>query len=165
MKENDIVSLINYKSTYKSNNLYKGVNGIVLKLLGADKSLVLFLNDKIVGDYAVVEVDNKDLKKEYVELPMDFVKELRNSNKLNEDNILKKQIFKNLEFKDCDLVELLVEDEKYAKDGIHKGERGVIAIDYAVEGYILVDFSGIDKNGNYYGDCISVKLEDLKKIN
>ena len=69
-----------------------------------------------------------------------------------------------LEFKECDLVELTVEDEKYTKEGIHKGDTGVIAIDYAVNGAILVDFSGIDENGEYYGDCISVKLEDLKLV-
>ena len=29
---------------------------------------------------------------------------------------------------------------------------------------ILVDFSGIDENGQYYGDCISVNIDDIKKI-
>jgi len=27
-----------------------------------------------------------------------------------------------------------------------------------------VDFSGIDENGNFYGDCISVKIDDLKVV-
>ena len=34
----------------------------------------------------------------------------------------------------------------------------------AVQNYIEVDFSGIDENGNFYGDCISVKIDDLKVI-
>ena len=34
----------------------------------------------------------------------------------------------------------------------------------AVQNYIEVDFSGIDKKGNFYGNCISVKIEDLKVI-
>ena len=34
----------------------------------------------------------------------------------------------------------------------------------AIQNYIEVDFSGIDKDGNYYGDCISVKINDLKVI-
>lgn len=34
----------------------------------------------------------------------------------------------------------------------------------AVQNYIEVDFSGIDKDGKYYGDCISVKIDDLKVI-
>ena len=29
---------------------------------------------------------------------------------------------------------------------------------------ILVDFSGIDENGEYYGDCISDKMADIKRI-
>lgn len=36
--------------------------------------------------------------------------------------------------------------------------------DYAVQNYVLVDFSGIDKQGEYYGDCISVKIDDLKVV-
>ena len=164
MKENDIVILVNLKDKYKEHNLYKNSNGVILKTLAYNKSLVLFLNDKIVGDYAVVEIDNDDLKIEKIKLPMDFINELHNTNKLNKDNLYKKQNFQLLQFKECDLVELTVEDEKYTKEGIHKGDTGVIAIDYAVNGAILVDFSGIDENGEYYGDCISVKLEDLKLV-
>lgn len=37
--------------------------------------------------------------------------------------------------------------------------------DNAVQDYIEVDFSRIDDKGNFYGDCISVKIEDLKVIN
>ncbi len=70
--------------------------------------------------------------------------------------------FKKKKFKEYDLVELIVEDERYAKEGIHKGDKGCVMDDNAVQGYILVDFSGIDENGQYYGDCISVKIEDLK---
>ena len=165
MKQNDIVTLINLKPNYKNNNnLYENANGVILKVLPYNKSLVLFLNDKIVGDYAVVEVDNSDIKSEKVKLPLDFINQLKNSDKLNESNILKKQSFDKLSFNECDFVELIVEDKKYANQGIHKGATGVIAIDYAVHDSILVDFSGLDENGEYYGDCISVKLKDLKII-
>ena len=164
MKENDIVTLKKTRVQYENSGLYQNVNGIVLKKLPYNKCLVLFLNDKIAGDWAVVEVDDCDLKKENVDLPMAFIKELRNSNKLNDNDIIKKCKFRSLEFKECDYVELLVEDEKYSKFGIHKGERGVIAIDSAVDNSILVDFSGVDANGNFYGDCIAVKLEDLKLV-
>ena len=34
--------------------------------------------------------------------------------------------------------------------------------DYAVKDYVLVDFGRLDENNNYYGDCISVKLKDVK---
>lgn len=63
-----------------------------------------------------------------------------------------------------DMVELLVEEERYATFGVHKGDVGCVMDNNAVQNYIEVDFSGIDKNGNYYGDCISVKINDLKVI-
>lgn len=164
MKENDIVTLINLKAKYRKNNLYLHTNGIVLKPLPYCQSLVLFLNDKIVGDYAVVTVDNEDLKKEDIKLPIDFINELKNTDKLKEANLDKKQSYKSMNLNECDLVELLVEKDIYSKYGIHKGDTGVVAIDYSVGDSILVDFSGIDKNGNYYGDCISVKIKDLKVL-
>ena len=162
MKENDIVKLINFKEKYRKRNLYEKVNGVILKSLPLNKSLVLFLNDKIIGDYAVVEIDNIDLKLEDVKLPIDFIQELKKSDKLKEEKLYEKQEFKVLNLAECDVVELLIEDEKYSKFGIHKGDVGVVAIDYATNDSILVDFSRVDKNGKYYGDCISVKIQDLK---
>ena len=164
MKTNDIVTLTNLKKEYKNKNLYLNVNGVVLKVLPYDKLQVLFLNDRIVGDYAVVTVNKNDVKNLNAKLPLNVVEELKNSNKLTFETVEKKQKFKELIFNECDKVELLVEDEKYAKFGAHKGDIGNVAIDYAVSDSILVDFSGIDENGNYYGDCISVKIEDLKII-
>ena len=164
MKKNEIVILTKLKKEYSDKNLYQNVKGVVLKSQTYNKSLVFFLNDKIVGDYAVIEVFNSDVEKTDVELPKQIIAELKGSNKLNNDNLLKKQSFKKLEFNECDFVELIVEDEKYTKFGAHKGDTGVVAIDYATENSILVDFSGIDKNGNYYGDCISVDMKDLKLI-
>ena len=137
---------------------------MVLKVLPCNKLQVLFLNDRIVGDYAVVTVNKNDVKKLNAKLPLKVVEKLKNSNKLTFETVEKKQKFKELIFNECDKVELLVEDKKYAKFGAHKGDIGNIAIDYAVSDSILVDFSGIDENGNYYGDCISVKIEDLKII-
>lgn len=63
-----------------------------------------------------------------------------------------------------DIVELIVEDDKYSKFGIHKGDRGCVMDDNAIENYIEVDFSGIDNDGDFYGECISVKTDDLKVV-
>ena len=164
MKENDIVSLTKVKPEYKNGNLYESVNGIVLKSLPFNQSLVLFLNDEIVGDYAVAKVDNGDLKKEDVKLPQELINRLKASGKLNKIDFAKKQAFRKLRLHECDTVELVTEKEEYIKYGIHKSERGIIAINYSVNDKILVDFSGIDEKGNYYGDCIAVKIDDLKLI-
>ena len=164
MNTNSIVCLCNLKTQYKQKNLYLNAYGVVLKNLPNNKSLVIFFNDKIIGDYAIVEVNNIDLKIEKEKLPPKMFEELISSDKLSEKNLMKKQSFKKLLFNECDFVELMVEDEKYSKFQIHKGNTGVIATNSAVDNEILVDFSGIDENGQYYGDCISVNIDDIKKI-
>lgn len=162
MKQNDIVSLINLEPNLIAKNLYKNANGVILKILPYNKSLVLFLNDNIIGDFAVIEVNNSNLKLEKEKLPTNLIHEITNKN--SKEDLLKKQSFKKLTFNECDVVELIKEEEKYTSLGIHKGAVGVIAIDYAVNDSILVDFSGLDENGNFCGDCISVKVNDLKII-
>ena len=165
MKENDIVTLINLKKEYENKYLYLHTNGVVLKILPKGKARVLFLNDKIVGDYAVLEVEETDLKKEDLVLPINFVKELKTSNKISEENISKKENFEKSIFKENDLVELIIEDEKYTKYGLHTGERGVVCINYSIKNTVLVDFSGFNENGKFYdGDCVSVNIKDLKLI-
>ena len=42
--------------------------------------------------------------------------------------------------KEMDIVEILVEKEKYAKEGVHKGMRGWICHDRCVRGSWLVNF-------------------------
>lgn len=164
MKERDIVTLVNFNEIYKENNLYKGVNGIVLKNITNEKSLVVFFNDRIIGDYALVEVNNSDLKLEKEKIPSEYINEIEKMYQSKQESLLKKKSFNVLKFKECDFVELLVEDEKYTKEGIHKGDRGVVAIDYMVEDSILVDFSVIDENGECFGDCIPIKVEHLKLV-
>ena len=55
-----------------------------------------------------------------------------------------------------------MDNEKYAEFDVHKGDIGTIMEDVAVQDYILVDFGSLDENNNYHGDCISVRLNDVK---
>lgn len=162
MRKYDLVTLINLRKDYISRNLYLNVNGVILKVLPYNKLQVLFLNDKIVGDYAVVTVDNQDVRRQNIKLPTNFINELQTVDILSEENIEKKQMFEKLIFNECDKVELTVENNKYSKYGVHKGAVGYVAIDYAVEDSILVDFETDYVNNPT--DCISVKIEDLKII-
>ncbi len=57
-----------------------------------------------------------------------------------------------------------MEDEKYARYGVHKGYKGCVMEDYVVGNQIEVDFSRLDKSGKFYGDCISVNIDDLKLV-
>ena len=158
MKSKDFVKLIELKDSYKKYNLYLGVKGIIVET-NKIYSKVLFLNDYNQGDYAFLEVFNNDL-----EIISDTTSNTLIS--IIDDGfktfIPKEKGFKSITFKAYDHVELLVESEKYAKYGVHKGDIGTIMEDVAVQDYILVDFGRLDEDNNYCGDCISVNLKDVK---
>lgn len=64
--------------------------------------------------------------------------------------------------KEMDCVEVIVEKDTYAKEGVHKGMQGWICLEQRTSGYWLVNFP-------QYGDKddiaeISIKDEDLKNI-
>lgn len=161
MKKYDIVKL---KDNYENfNNLEVNNIGIVLKSNNNNKSTILFLNPKITGDYLVLDVDNSFLEQQKENLPPQIIETidgLISNNKIS----LKKQQFKNMKFEEYDIVRLTVEKEKYTKHGIHKGETGIVAENYMIKNDILVDFSGIDEKGNYYGDCVTVNVDDLELV-
>ena len=162
MKEKSVVKLKIIDENLKTMDLDKDNLGIILKT-ESGSSLVLFFNKKIVGDYLVVNINNSLLEEQKERLPDQIVKSLTSiisNNKLN----LKKQSFKPIVFKEYSVVRLSCDKEKYLKFGIHKGEIGIIVENYAINNEVLVDFSGVDKNVNFYGDCISVNINDLEFI-
>ena len=59
-------------------------------------------------------------------------------------------------------VEVIVEKEIYAKDGIHKGMQGWICIEPRAKGYFLVNFPQCGEKEDIAE--ISIKEEDLKII-
>ena len=160
MKKLDLVKLTNDKP-YKSFHLVKDMHGIVVELK-FDNADVLFFNPQNVGDYAIVNVKLVDLEIEKEKLSAKLEKELLS--KLDDIIAKAKNEIQPIKIKEYDMVELIVEEDRYAKFGIHKGDRGCVMNNNAVQNYIEVDFSGIDKNGEFYGDCISVKIDDLKVI-
>ena len=160
MKKLDLVKLINEKP-YLENNLQKDMHGIVISK-NANTIAVLFFNPQNVGNYAVVNVNVCDLILDKEKLPDKVQQEIT----VNIDKILEKakNYLETITINAYDMVELLVEEDRYSRFGIHKGDRGCVMDNKAVQNYIEVDFSGIDENGNFYGDCISVKIDDLKII-
>ena len=160
MKKFDLVKLINDKP-YAKNNLSKDLHGIIVDVNDFNV-LALFFNPQNVGDYAVVKINKKDIIEENEAIP----ENIKNEMLVKLDNLLlkAKDYLGDIKFKEYDLVELLVEEEKYAKFGIHKGDKGCVMDSHAIQDYIEVDFSKIDEDGNYVGDCISVKLTDLKVL-
>ena len=61
--------------------------------------------------------------------------------------------------KEMDCVEVIVEKEKYAKDGVHKGMQGWICLDDCSNGYWLVNFPQYGEKDDIAE--ISIKEEDL----
>ena len=61
-----------------------------------------------------------------------------------------------------DCVEVIVEKEKYVKDGVHKGMQGWICLEQRVQNYWLVNFPQYGEKDDIAE--ISVKEEDLKLI-
>ena len=160
MKKYDLVELIDAEN-YKSYNLTKGMHGIIFSLK-AGVCEVLFFNPQNMGECVLAKINPIHLKIEKEKFSDEIIKELfSNSDKIK---IKAKERFEPLKIALYDMVELLIEDNKYSKYGIHKGDIGCVMDTQAVQGYIEVDFSGIDENGQYYGDCISVNIDDLKVI-
>ena len=58
-----------------------------------------------------------------------------------------------------DCVEVIVEKEKYVKDGVHKGMQGWICLEQRTEGWWLVNFPQYGENPDIAE--ISIKEEDL----
>ncbi len=61
-----------------------------------------------------------------------------------------------------DCVEVLVEKETYAKEGVHKGMQGWICLEQRVEGYWLVDFPQYGEKDDIA--MISIREEDLMML-
>ena len=66
------------------------------------------------------------------------------------------------EMKEMDCVEVIVEKDKYAEDGVHKGMQGWICLDDNSNGTWLVNFPQYGEKKDIA--TISIKEEDLKII-
>lgn len=64
--------------------------------------------------------------------------------------------------KEMDCVEIIVEKEKYAEDGVHKGMQGWICLDECRNGWWLVDFPRYGEKDDIA--MISVKEEDMRLL-
>ena len=157
VKKYDLVRLIN-DGEYKKYGVKNNSRGILLEKdrLGAK---VLFFNPKNVGEYVIAEIKNEDLAVEKEKLPKTIADELE----LKKDRLIKKAsaALTPIKIKEYSLVKLAVDKPEYEKFGIRKGNKGCVMNNAEVNDYIEVDFSYIDENGEYRGDCIAVKISDL----
>ena len=61
-----------------------------------------------------------------------------------------------------DCVEVLVEKDVYAKEGVHKGMQGWICDERCVDGYWLVNFPGYGEQADIAEICI--RQSDLRLL-
>jgi len=108
-----------------------------------------------LGEYIITEIYQKDLIVQKEEISKEIKQDI--NSKLDQIFKKAKKAFDIPKLKIYDKVKLLVEDEKYAKFGIHKGEIGVVVDDNAVQDFIEVDFLN-------FNDSISVNFNDLEPI-
>ena len=158
MNKFDLIKLINEKP-YIKNNLRKNEYGIILDKVNEDYN-ILFFNSENIGEYIIINVQQQDIVLEDEKLPQSIVNELINKLKKKKKNA--KENLTQTTIKQYSTVELLVENKKYNKFGIHKGDIGCVVDNKAIQNYIEVDFSKINSDGKYVGDSISVKISDLK---
>ena len=64
--------------------------------------------------------------------------------------------------KELDCVEVLVEKEKYAKHGVHKGMQGWICDDRCIDGHWLVNFPRYGEQDDIAE--IDIKEDDLRLL-
>lgn len=160
MKKFDIVKL---KVDYSVNNLVKNDYGLIMKV-GAPKSLVLFFNKYIIGDYALAEINNYDLKVCDEKVPNKIVAEFIEKGEIEKLISPKHTKLKDVKFKENDFVKLIADKDKYKEHGVFCGDTGFVVAKYAIKNQILVDFTGVDDNFEVFGDCIVVDMDDLEAV-
>ncbi len=162
MKKYDIVKIIRLTDELQRLNLQLDFHGIVISS-DFDYSEVMFFNDNNIGESTFCKIKNNTIKKEDVELPKNLIKEV--DKYIKENSLSKKDlVLTKPKFKECDLVEVIVEKNKYAKHGVHCGDTGFIVLNEMINNEMLVDFTGVDENGDIFGEEISVNINDLKLV-
>lgn len=151
--------IVKIKKSFKEYNIEKDMYGILIER-NNEYCSVIIPNDKIWGDYAVVQMTKQDLSFQTDKISDDIKESLKKF--VSGKNNLNKSRLQMPQYKEFDLVRL--KTEKYKALGLYKNETGVVVNENIVSNKILVDFSGVDENGNCYGDCISVSINDIEKI-
>ena len=155
-----VVKLKQLNSNCKALGLSIGLLGLLLQTKG-DKALVLFFNENNYGDYLLATIDVADVEATNMVLPTELSNQLVQYVAENAKAFESKTTFDGMPFAECDLVELILEDNRYSKFGLHKGSRGVVALSRATNGSVLVDFGTTTAN---FDGFVSVDFKDLVKI-
>lgn len=156
MKKGDLVKVLNEK-TRERLSLGVDSHGIVLKVFSRSAD-VLFFHPKVLGEYIIKELSLQDLLVESDTLPKEIENELFSD--LDKVYAKAKPDFAVIPYKVGDKVQLLVEEARYSRFGIHKGSNGCVVDDAVVAGKVEVDFYESEEADS----TLAVKITDLKVL-
>ncbi|MBQ4098920.1 MAG: hypothetical protein IJC87_02195 [Clostridia bacterium] len=139
MKIWDNVILTSEIDNLSKKGIHKGIDGTVVSING-EICTVWFSNPKNYGEYAFAKIDVKFLQ---LGTPIPYTKKMLAE---MESFIKNVDMEKHVSLTECDVeeldvVELIVEDGKYARHGIHKGDRGSVISTYAIDNHWEIIFS------------------------
>ena len=159
MNKGDLVKVVNEKTRDRL-SIGPENRGIVLKVFARTVD-VLFFHPKILGEYIIRSLSLQDLLPESESLPQEIEKDLFSD--LDKVYAKAKPDFTVIPYKVGDKVQLLVEEERYSRFGIHKGSIGCVVDDAVVAGKVEVDFYE-PKEAAAYDSTLAVKITDLKVL-
>ena len=139
MKIWDNVILIGEIEDLSKKGIHKGIDGTVVSVDG-EMCTVWFSNPKNYGEYAFAKVDSKFLQ---LSTPIPYTEQMLAEMKSFIQNVdmKKHEKLSECDVEELDVVELIVEDDKYARHGVHKGDRGSVNSTYAIDNHWEIIFS------------------------
>lgn len=161
MKKFELVHITN-NEPYRKFGIEKDMPGVIIEDC-QDNVLAIIFNPKNIGEFTVLHINYGDFSLDNEILPVNLQRELCENIEKIKSNL--NFVLRPIPFNLYDKVELIVENKKYTKYGLHKGEIGFVVDDSAVKNYIEVDFPYLDENSEFYGDTFSINIDDLKAIN
>ena len=151
------------KNDFENNKIKfnKGQLGIIIEQ-NNDLCKFLLLNNKNLGEYAIIDININNLIKKY-ELTKDLQNELTTFlANLKQNNFTNFNDFNNQIIKENDCVEILT--DKYNNLGINKKDVGIVISNYAINNKVELDFTNVDNNGKLLGNIVVVDIKDIKLI-
>ena len=139
MKIWDNVILTGEIEDLSKKGIHKGIDGTVVSVDG-EMCTVWFSNPKNYGEYAFAKVDSKFLQ---LSTPIPYTEQMLAEMKSFIQNVdmKKHERLSECDVEELDVVELIVEDDKYARHGVHKGDRGSVNSTYAIDNHWEIIFS------------------------
>ncbi len=159
MRLYDDIELIEEIEELSKKEIHKGCFGTIVNIDG-DIYTICFFNPKNKGEYAFAKVNKKYIS--FVIRPVEYI--IRETEEfVARVNPEEHTHFTKCDVKEYDIVELLVEKPRYAKEGVHKGAIGTVIQPYAIQNRWGIAFSQV--RGDWIEDVeINVDRKDFKII-